>query len=185
MWCISSCAQAAATGGGVTAEAAAAAVSSPTTPCPATPRTRPAQQLASRRRSPPPPSRRKGSRTRLSEQPFSPADFSRLRQVGRGGFGVVYLVVKRDEPNKGAPFRLTLWRLLFLSSRERERADRRRHHSPWKTTRSFAMKVLEKGTLLKAGARAAPARRISVFFFFFRILDRVFERVALASGVGT
>jgi len=36
--------------------------------------------------------------TRMSEQPFSPADFERWRKIGSGGFGVVYLVRKVQDP---------------------------------------------------------------------------------------
>ncbi|KAH8088775.1 hypothetical protein JL720_6739 [Aureococcus anophagefferens] len=43
-------------------------------------------------------------RGRISEQPFSPTDFERQRRVGRGGFGVVYLVTERAEPDAGAAY---------------------------------------------------------------------------------
>ncbi|KAK7241163.1 hypothetical protein SO694_00051054 [Aureococcus anophagefferens] len=42
--------------------------------------------------APPRPSAPPRPRGRISEQPFSPTDFERQRRVGRGGFGVVYLV---------------------------------------------------------------------------------------------
>lgn len=53
---------------------------------------------------PPPRVRTSTKKGRISEQPFSPADFERLRQIGRGGFGVVYLVSKRAAPDAGAAF---------------------------------------------------------------------------------
>lgn len=48
--------------------------------------------------------------SRMSEQPFCPADFERQRRVGRGGFGTVYLVRKKTEPNKGKCFAMKVLR---------------------------------------------------------------------------
>ncbi|KAJ8607369.1 hypothetical protein CTAYLR_010771 [Chrysophaeum taylorii] len=68
-----------------------------------------------KRRPPPPPStaRRRGGGgldSRMSEQPFSPADFERRRRVGRGGFGTVYLVRMKLEPHKGRYFAMKVLR---------------------------------------------------------------------------
>ena len=54
--------------------------------------------------APPRPSAPPRPRGRISEQPFSPTDFERQRRVGRGGFGVVYLVTKRADPDAGAAY---------------------------------------------------------------------------------
>lgn len=61
--------------------------------------------------------------SRMSEQPFCPADFERKRRVGRGGFGTVYLVCKKTEPNKEKCFAMKVLRKdIVLESGSESRA---------------------------------------------------------------
>lgn len=84
-----------------------------------------AWEVASRTRKPPPqtkPSKKK--KNRLSEQPFAPCDFERRRILGRGGFGVVYLVEKKLDGRNYAMKVLDKSKLLKGGQRSQARLER-------------------------------------------------------------
>ncbi|CAH0364240.1 unnamed protein product [Pelagomonas calceolata] len=64
---------------------------------------------------------------RLSEQPFAPTDFERRRVLGRGGFGVVYLVEKKLAPDQGRNYAMKVLdkhKLLKGGQRSQARLER-------------------------------------------------------------
>ena len=66
-------------------------------------------------------------RGRLSEQPFAPTDFERRRVLGRGGFGVVYLVEKKLAPDQGRNYAMKVLdkhKLLKGGQRSQARLER-------------------------------------------------------------
>ena len=69
----------------------------------------------------------KKTKSRLSEQPFAPTDFERRRVLGRGGFGVVYLVEKKLAPDQGRNYAMKVLdkhKLLKGGQRSQARLER-------------------------------------------------------------
>ena len=84
-----------------------------------------AWEPSSSKRKPAPP--KKTKKGRLSEQPFAPTDFERRRVLGRGGFGVVYLVEKRLAPDQGRNYAMKVLdkhKLLKGGQRSQARLER-------------------------------------------------------------